>query len=137
MNCDNIHMYSYGYMSIKRCYMDELNNFFKALSDQTRMRIMIILYHHDLYVCEMAGILDLPQPKVSKHLTKLRDLGFVKDSRKEKYISYTLNLKDPVMKKIIETLACETQEDDQIRRDIERIGIRNRFECCCTVPKPE
>ncbi len=117
--------------------MDELNNFFKALSDQTRLRIMIILYHHDLYVCEIAGILDLPQPKVSKHLTKLRDLGFVKDSRREKFISYALNLTDPVMKKLIEVIACNTEKDRQIKMDIERIKIRHEFACCCSVPKPD
>jgi len=115
--------------------MEELNNFFKALSDQTRLRIMIILYHHDLYVCEIAGILELPQPKVSKHLTKLRDLGFVKDSRKEKYISYALNLKNPVLKKLMETIAEDTLDDVQIKIDIERISRRSEFECCCSVPK--
>ena len=114
--------------------MERLNQFFKAVSDQTRLRIMILLYHQELYVCEISGILDLPQPKISKHLTKLRDLGLVKDSRREKFVSYSLNLKDDVMKTIMKSLACDTKHYPEIKTDIDRIKIRDKFTCCCSVP---
>jgi hypothetical protein len=52
-------------------------------------------------------------------------------------MSYALNLTDPVMKKLIEVIACNTEKDRQIKMDIERIKIRHEFACCCSVPKPD
>ncbi|MFU0832798.1 MAG: hypothetical protein ACFWUC_07655 [Oscillospiraceae bacterium] len=61
--------------------MSYLTEFFKRASDETRLRIMVLLAQKELAVCEICGILKLSQPKVSKHLAKLRDMGFVTDSR--------------------------------------------------------
>lgn len=107
--------------------MDELNKFFKMLSDQNRLRIMIILYYQDLYVCEICGILELSQPKVSKHLAKLRDNGFVKDYRKEQFVSYRLNLQDAVLISIIEKIAHNLENYPQIKADVERIKLNEMF----------
>ena len=71
--------------------MRETLEFFKLLSDETRFRVIMLLMEQELAVCELVGILDLPQPKVSKALGKLRDLGLVLDERKEKYMYYSLN----------------------------------------------
>ena len=71
--------------------MRETLEFFKLLSDETRFRVIMLLLEKELAVCELVGILDLPQPKVSKALAKLRDLGLVLDERKEKYMYYSLN----------------------------------------------
>jgi len=78
--------------------MDKLIDFFKVLSDETRLRILVLLYHKKLCVCEICGITGEPQPKISKHLAKLRDMGFVKDERQEQFIFYDLNLNDKVYK---------------------------------------
>ncbi|NCA68162.1 MAG: ArsR family transcriptional regulator, partial [Clostridia bacterium] len=65
--------------------MSYLIEFFKLVSDETRLRIVILLAQQELAVCEICGILKLTQPKVSKHLGKLRDMNFVIDKRNEKY----------------------------------------------------
>ena len=58
-------------------------NLFKALSDTTRLRCVILLTEHgELCVCELTHALDLPQPKVSHHLAALRKAGVV-TGRKE------------------------------------------------------
>lgn len=70
--------------------MDKLTNTFKVLSDDTRLRILMLLYRQDLCVCQMCGILNISQPSVSKNLAKLRDMNIVVDTRKEKFIEYSI-----------------------------------------------
>ncbi len=63
--------------------MDKLLNYFKLLSDETRLRIMVLLYHGgEFCVCQITGITGISQPNVSKHLARLRDMGLVKDEKK-------------------------------------------------------
>ncbi len=71
--------------------MDNLVVVFKALSDETRLRIMVLLYKRDHCVCELTEILALSQPKISKHLAKLKDLGLIESRRKQLYIYYHIN----------------------------------------------
>ena len=84
--------------------MNKITDFFKLLSDETRLRIMVLLLHGEFCVCQLTGITGLPQPNVSKHLAKLRDMGFVKDERKEQYIFYSLTIQDPIFSSILETI---------------------------------
>lgn len=96
--------------------MSYLTEFFKLASDETRLRIIVLLAQKELAVCEICGVLNLTQPKVSKHLAKLRDMGFVTDSRKEKFIFYSLNLEDDTIKdfvhNIVEHLECYPQLEE-------------------------
>jgi Predicted transcriptional regulators len=64
--------------------MNKLINIFKILSDETRLRIIILLAQEELCVCQISGVLNVSQPKVSKSLSRLRDLNLVIDERKEK-----------------------------------------------------
>src|SRR5665648_1003677 len=88
--------------------MNQLTNIFKILSDETRTRIIILLYQEDLCVCELSGILDAPQSRISKNLSKLRDLNLVVDERKEKFVFYKLKkeniILEHILKNIIDTL---------------------------------
>ena len=53
--------------------------FFKALSDETRLRILALLVCGELCVCDLMAVLDLPQSTVSRHLAYLRHAGLVED----------------------------------------------------------
>lgn len=55
----------------------------KAISHETRLRLMSILTNHELCVCELEDILDERQANISKHLIKLKEVGLV-EVRKEK-----------------------------------------------------
>ncbi len=75
--------------------------FLKALSDETRLRILCLLKGGEKCVCEIVGFLNLPQNLVSHHLKVLKDAGLVesrksglqvfyksKDANVQKYINY-------------------------------------------------
>ncbi|MCG8426989.1 MAG: metalloregulator ArsR/SmtB family transcription factor [Chromatiales bacterium] len=65
---------------------------FKALSDTTRLRCMMLLaQHQELCVCELTYALGLPQPKISHHLAALRRAGLVNDRKEGLWIYYSLN----------------------------------------------
>lgn len=102
--------------------MSYLTEFFKVVSDETRLRIVVLLAQGDLYVCQISGILNLSQPKVSKHLSKLRDLNYVVDERKEKYILYSLNLKDDVIKKLVQNIIEDIERYPVLTEDRNRLA---------------
>ncbi|WP_298141998.1 metalloregulator ArsR/SmtB family transcription factor [uncultured Acinetobacter sp.] len=76
--------------------MDQAD-FFKCLSDQTRLDILkIILQRKNVCVCEITEILQLSQPKISRHLALLRNLLILLDERKGQWVYYRLNPDLPV-----------------------------------------
>lgn len=64
---------------------------FKALSDETRLRILSLLMEGELCVCDLMAVLRLPQSNVSRHLANLRNTGWVTDRREGLWIYYSLN----------------------------------------------
>ncbi|MHC1684466.1 MAG: ArsR/SmtB family transcription factor [Clostridiaceae bacterium] len=106
--------------------MEKLLNMFKLLSDETRLRILIILYHRELCVCQLQGVLEESQPKISKHLAKLRDLGFVKDERQEQFINYYLTDND-MLKEILKSIIENANEHETISKDLERLKYAEKF----------
>jgi ArsR family transcriptional regulator len=74
--------------------MEQLAQFFKALSDETRLRIMMLLTQGELCVCDLMFVLDEPQSKVSRHLAYLKHSGLTNSKRAGVWMHY--RLKEPV-----------------------------------------
>ncbi|MGG4036017.1 metalloregulator ArsR/SmtB family transcription factor [Paenibacillus cisolokensis] len=62
----------------------------KALADPTRLKMLAILQHRDCCVCEFVPVFKISQPAVSKHLSRLKAAGFVKENRKGQWVFYSL-----------------------------------------------
>jgi len=72
--------------------MINANDFFDALSDETRRRLLALLVGDDeLCVCELCHALDLPQPKVSRHLAVMRESGLLSVRREGLWIYYRIH----------------------------------------------
>lgn len=72
-------------------------DFFKCLSDQTRLNILkLVLNKQNICVCELTEQLELSQPKISRHLALLRTHGVLMDERKGQWVYYSLNPDLPV-----------------------------------------
>lgn len=63
---------------------------FKALADETRLRILALLLGGELCVCDLMAILGLPQSTISRHLAYLRNAGWVEDRRQGIWMFYRL-----------------------------------------------
>ena len=69
--------------------MKQYIDLFKALSDETRLRIMILISEKELCVCQIEAALELSQVKISRHLRILKDAGLLKDRRDGLWIYYS------------------------------------------------
>lgn len=66
----------------------------KALSDETRLRIINILYERELCVCDILKVLNITQTKASRHLSYLKNNGLVKDRKEAQWSHYRLLKED-------------------------------------------
>lgn len=63
----------------------------KALSDETRIRILNLLKEGDLCVCELEVLLDINQSNASRHLNKLTNARIIDYYKVAKYVYYKIN----------------------------------------------
>ena len=63
---------------------------FKALADETRLRILNLLRAREMCVCEIMIALNLTQPTASHHLRILESAELVEDLRKGKWVFYKI-----------------------------------------------
>ena len=68
-----------------------LSQLFRALGDETRLRIVALLAHGELCVCHLEKALDLSQPNVSRQLGVLRAAGVVDARREGTWVYYALS----------------------------------------------
>lgn len=71
--------------------MPELTRMFKALSDDTRLRMLKLLLPGERCVCEIMWALGVSQSRASRNLGILRDAGLLKDRRKGQWVYYSLD----------------------------------------------
>lgn len=104
---------------------------FRAFSDKTRLRILNLLTAGELCVCDLVEVLDVPQPKASRHLAYLRRVGLV-SSRKQGYWSYyRLADKRPALHaKLLECLACCSADMPEFARDLKAVKTGCGTNCC-------
>jgi len=65
-------------------------NVLKALSDETRLRILNLLYERELCVCDIKESLDVLQTKTSRHLGYLKKAGLISSRKKAQWVYYSL-----------------------------------------------
>lgn len=99
--------------------MDELIPLFKALSDETRLRILKLLEEGELCVCDIVAALGMVQPKVSFHLKILKDAGLLMDRKQGKWVHYNIHDSDMFKRFLVlsvsERIPAEAGKEDQKR----------------------
>ncbi|MEA4932974.1 MAG: metalloregulator ArsR/SmtB family transcription factor [Lawsonibacter sp.] len=68
-----------------------MTDIFKALSDETRLRILSLILKGELCVCEIEDCLGLTQSNASRHLTVLKNAGILISSKQAQWAYYRLN----------------------------------------------
>jgi ArsR family transcriptional regulator len=68
----------------------DMEQFFQALGDRTRLRLLNLMGEQEICVCYFVEILAQPQPKISRHLAYLRRAGLVAARREGKWMHYRL-----------------------------------------------
>lgn len=109
--------------------------FSKALADQTRLRIVLLVAHRgELCVCELTQNVELAQPKISRHLAILRESGVLLDRKAGLWVYYRLHLTlAPWAQTIIQQLVIGSANEALYSADLQRLQAATRLTetVCC------
>lgn len=70
-----------------------VNKFLKVISDNNRLRILLVLGKETLNVTDIHNKLKLPQNLTSHHISKLKSLGLLNEKREGTFRHYSVNVK--------------------------------------------
>ena len=116
--------------------MEEFVKPFKALSDETRLRILNILVQQECCVCEVMQVLNISQSRASRNLGILEEAGFLTSHREGAWVHYAL--RDDSASSFAVTLAKMTGEfadrDALFRKDRLRLKKAKRIGNCMEEP---
>ena len=119
-------------MNYMTASIKEKTRLFKALSDPNRLRILKMLQSKSLCVCEIKDVLNLATSTVSKHLSILRDTGFIIEEKDGKWVNYMINPMpaDLRISSVLSSLDFWISDDSQIISDKQKIKKVDRNEVC-------
>jgi len=99
-----------------------LDRLFQALADRTRLRLLHLVSRQEVCVCNFVGILQAPQPKISRHLAYLRKAGLVATRREGKWMHYRLEkIADPAAAAVLKATLQSLERDESMQQDLARL----------------
>ena len=112
--------------------MNDFTKVMKALSDGNRVKIVKMLQHKEMCVCEMREALQISQPSVSKHLKILEEAGLVGFKKDGLWVNYYLTdgRKSPYVASLMGNLQHWLEDDPEIAELIKQLPHIRREEIC-------
>ena len=112
--------------------MKRFTEVMKALSDPNRVKIVKILQHRSMCVCELREALQVSQPTVSKHLKILERAGLVDYKKDGLWVDYFLadGSESPYAGALLGNLRHWMETDDEVSRLVDRLPFINRVDIC-------
>jgi ArsR family transcriptional regulator len=103
--------------------MENLTQIFQSLEDETRLRILaLLLEEQELCVCDLMAVLQLPQSTVSRHLSHLRNAGWVRDRREAVWAYYSIaTAPGPLQQSLLPILRHFLHDNEVARSDRDRL----------------
>ncbi len=99
-----------------------VSRLFKALGDDTRLRIVALLAHGELCVCHVQEALGLTQPNASRQLSVLKNAGIVESRRQGTWTYFRLTPQvDRDCRCQLEGLVRAFAAQAVLRKDVERL----------------
>lgn len=107
----------------------------KTLADTTRLKLLKLILHEELCVCELQELLQISQPGVSQHVAKLKTAGLIKERRAGMWTYYR---GDPDRLQMALRLFAHFLETDpahvpELKAEVDRRATLNRAELCCDI----
>lgn len=110
----------------------EIIEILKALSDETRIRILNLLKYGELCVCEIESLLNITQSNASRHLTRLNNSKLIVGTKKQQFVYYKLN--EETMEKytfLKGVIFEETEKINLLKEDYDKlISFKNHGKGC-------
>ena len=109
--------------------MRKITDTFKLLTDEQRIRILMLLRRKELCICQLIGIIEASQPLISRNVALLYRAGFLEERRDGKLRCYQIRKDLPnEMKAIMNLLSNFTKSHDTIKNDIESLKECSEFQ---------
>ena len=110
----------------------DMERFFRALADRTRLRLLNLMSNGEVCVCFFVEVLGMSQPKISRHLGYLRRAGVVASRREGKWIHYRIiEPSNAQTAQVFDCICTWLLEDDEMKRD-----LRHLETVCCAQETP-
>ncbi len=111
--------------------MEELLGIYRALTDETRLRILKLLQGGELCVCDLFSALDIIQPKVSFHLGVLKEAKFIKDRKEGRWVHYSIDDSE-MFRRFLIFSTLERIPEDSVAKDKRRLEafLKNKKRQC-------
>ena len=108
--------------------MKLLNRCLRAAADPLRLRILNLLLHSEICVCDLQLVLKDPQGKISRHLANLKNAGLVEDRREGLRVYYSLSKAESAehrallefLRKTLPTQAASREDLGALRKALKR-----------------
>ncbi|WP_243372459.1 metalloregulator ArsR/SmtB family transcription factor [Geotalea sp. SG265] len=112
--------------------MKDIAKIFQSLDEETRLRILALLLHEqELCVCDIMAVLQLPQSTASRHLSHLKNIGWLQDRRVGLWVYYSIVKQlDPLQQTLLPILRHFLHDSPDARADLERLRSFGTKNCC-------
>ena len=112
--------------------MDQFIKVMKALSDPSRLKIIKMLQHKPMCVCEIQKTLDIPQPTASRQLKILEDAGLAMSRKSGLWVNYDIadGRVSPYAAILLGGLKHWLQDDPDIVRLVDKLPEIRREDIC-------
>ncbi len=118
--------------------MEQLAQLYKALSEETRIRIMLLLMRGELCVCDIQAVLDEPQSKISRHLAYLKHSGLLSSKRVGVWMHYLVKESaDETCKAQLAFMKEQLSKLPQYRADRKKLLVFQERKGCEALPPPK
>ncbi len=109
--------------------MNDMVRLFKLFSDETRLRIFMLLARRELCVCQIMGVLGISQPLVSRNLSLLSSAGLLDERREGKLVFYSLRRRpSAAVSGLLSILKKELKADPRAESDLRSLSDCDEFQ---------
>jgi len=115
--------------------MKELIGILKAISEENRLRILLMLKNRPMCVCEINEVLKIALSTISNHLKLLKNAGLIEDEKDGRWIIYKLVRTNMYFKRLIEEIESQLKDDPTIVKDREFLSNITRESCALKLKK--
>ena len=104
---------------------------FKVFADKNRLRIFKLLERRKACVCELAFVLGVTQPSVSRHLKRMKEAGLIEAEQAGFWTNYILKKGNPSQQSVMCCISSLLKDEDLVKADAKKLKTLDRRNLCC------
>jgi ArsR family transcriptional regulator, arsenate/arsenite/antimonite-responsive transcriptional repressor len=113
----------YDAVGMKSRRAPQIETFFRALADRTRLRLLNLMGDEEVCVCFFVEIIGPNQPNISRHLAYLRRAGIVEARRDGKWMHYRIVEPDhPTLQALFRDVRTAIRSDPEMVKDRKQLS---------------